>query len=148
MAAEKTWAEVQAELNPAPAKTTKPRNRKAAPAKVADPIADKAPKKETAPAAAKTAAPPAGDAEPSKRTSGVMYSRATTALREAHAEEFDVLLAQAYAAAGVEYKRRRTPEEAAADKKAAALAKATEQMKALTEKFGAEALRSALGLDA
>lgn len=42
-----------------------------------------------------------------------LYSKATTTLRERHREEFQTILAAAYKEAGLEYKRRLSPEEKA-----------------------------------
>jgi hypothetical protein len=52
------------------------------------------------------------------------YGRATSALRDAHREEFDALLTAEYATAGLEVRRRLSEEERAAKAAAEAEAKA------------------------
>jgi hypothetical protein len=63
-----------------------------------------------------------------------LYGIATTALREAHRDEFEGLLNKAYADAGVERKVRRTPEQVAAEKTAAAAAREAAKEQARKEK--------------
>jgi hypothetical protein len=62
------------------------------------------------------------------------YGAATTALREAHREEFDALLTAEYAKVGLTRKVRRTAEQIAAEKVAAAEAKAAQREAARREK--------------
>ncbi len=57
------------------------------------------------------------------------YSRASTRLRQAHRDEFDGYLAEEYAARGMVYRRRLTPEERAEAEKQERLAKAHRQVK-------------------
>ncbi|MGV0949394.1 MAG: hypothetical protein ACOYB3_01890 [Azonexus sp.] len=62
------------------------------------------------------------------------YGAATTALREAHREEFDALLASKRAEMGLPPVSRRTPEQVAADKAKAAEEKAAAKEAARKEK--------------
>lgn len=77
------------------------------------------------------------------------YGKATAALREAHREEFDRLLAAEYEAAGLEVRRRLTPEERAARdaaKEAERAAKAEAKRQAKVAALEAE-LAALKGLD-
>lgn len=68
------------------------------------------------------------------------YAAAMTALREAHRDEFDTLLGEAYAAAGLEPRKRRTAAEIEAEKaakEAAKAAKAEEKRLAKIEAYKA-----------
>ena len=71
-----------------------------------------------------------------------LYAKATTALREAHRDEFEALLDKEYLEAGLVRVRRRTPEEVAAEK--AAAAKAREEAKEQARKEKAKATLDAL----
>ena len=62
------------------------------------------------------------------------YGIATTALREAHREEFETLLDKAYADGGAVRVKRRSPEQVEAEKVAAAEAKAAAKEAARKEK--------------
>lgn len=63
-----------------------------------------------------------------------LYTAATTALREAHQEEFQALLTAEYEKAGLSRKVRRTPEQVAAEKVAAAEAREAAKETARREK--------------
>lgn len=64
-----------------------------------------------------------------------LYNQATTLLRDEHRDEFERILAELYQNNGMTYTKRKTPEERAAEKRQAELAKARQQVQSLHEKY-------------
>lgn len=74
--------------------------------------------------------------QPKKQSdSNRRYTMATARLREAHAEEFQAILAQVYQEEGAVYVPRLTPEERAKRDEDARRAKAAEKMASLLAEF-------------
>jgi hypothetical protein len=84
------------------------------------------------------------DEKKSTSASNAAYGAAMTALREKHRDEFDVLLAEKRAEAGLAPVHRRTQEQIAADKARAAEMKAAAKAAAAREKALAAAQALAL----
>lgn len=74
-------------------------------------------------------------AKEKQRVSNRIYTEATTELREAHKDEFQVILERRYAEAGLTYVRRLTKEERAAVVEEEKREKAKAKLEALYEQF-------------
>lgn len=73
-------------------------------------------------------------------TANALYNQAAKALRTKHPEEFADFLEQAYAEAGLEYRRRRSPAEREVEERARALRKAQATVLSLVNAYGADVL--------